>query len=123
MAPGVPVVVQQKQIQLGTTKLRVRSLALLSGLRIQRCREMWCRSQMRLRSGMFWLWHRPAAVAPIRPLAWESPFAGRAAQKRKKTKKKKKGKKDKIAPKVTMATQYFLILIPAFKSLGQIQLR
>ena len=29
-----------------------RSLALLSGLRIQRCYELWCRSQMRLGSGI-----------------------------------------------------------------------
>ena len=28
------------------------SLALLSGLRIQRCCELWCRLQMRLRSGV-----------------------------------------------------------------------
>ena len=31
---------------------RVRSLALLSGLRIQRCCELWCRSQMQLGSGV-----------------------------------------------------------------------
>ena len=31
---GVPIVVQQKRIQLGTMKLQVQSLALLSGLRI-----------------------------------------------------------------------------------------
>ena len=24
---------------------------------------------------LLWLWHRPAATAPIRPLAWEPPFA------------------------------------------------
>ena len=30
----------------------VQSLALLSGLRIWRSRELWCRSQMRLRSGV-----------------------------------------------------------------------
>ena len=35
--PGVPVVVQQKGIPLGTMRLRVRSLASLSGLRIWRC--------------------------------------------------------------------------------------
>ena len=29
-----------------------------------------------------WLWHRPAAAAPIRPLAWELPYA---AGKKKKT--------------------------------------
>ena len=47
---GVPVVVQQKQIQLGTMRLRVRSLALLSRLTIRRCRELWWRLQTRLRS-------------------------------------------------------------------------
>ena len=35
---GVPIMVQQKQIQLGTMKLRVQSLALLSGLRC--CHEL-----------------------------------------------------------------------------------
>ena len=41
---------QWKQIQLGTMKLRVRSLALLSGSRIRCCRELWCRSQTQLGS-------------------------------------------------------------------------
>ena len=31
-------------------RLQVRSLPLLSGLRIRRCRELWCRSQTRLQS-------------------------------------------------------------------------
>ena len=34
---------------------------------------------------MLWLWHRPAAVAPIRPLAWEPPYAtGEVLKKKKK---------------------------------------
>ena len=33
------------------------------------------------------LWHRLAAVAPIRHLAWEAPFAADAAQKKKDQKK------------------------------------
>jgi len=37
---GVPIVGQWKGIRLGTMRLRVRSLASLSGLRIQRCREL-----------------------------------------------------------------------------------
>ena len=37
---GIPVVAQQKQIQLGTVRLQVRSLTLLSGLRLQHCREV-----------------------------------------------------------------------------------
>jgi len=28
------------------------------------------------------LWHRPAATAPIQPLAWELPYAAGAALKR-----------------------------------------
>ena len=47
---GVPVVSPQKQIRLGTMRLRVQSLSLLSGLRIQRCHELWYRLQTQLGS-------------------------------------------------------------------------
>ena len=40
------------------------------------------------------LWLRPAGVAPIRPLAWEPPYAVGVALKVKSKKKKKKEKKD-----------------------------
>ena len=36
---------------------------------------------------LLWLWHRPVATTPIRPLAWEPPYAVGEAQKM--TKKKK----------------------------------
>ena len=39
---------------------------------------------------LLWLWRRPAAIAPIQPLAWEPPYAEGAALERQKTKKKKK---------------------------------
>ena len=39
---------------------------------------------------LLWLWHRPAAIAPIQPLAWELPCAAGAALKSKKLKLKKK---------------------------------
>ena len=29
---------------------------------------------------LLWLWCRPVAMAPIQPLAWEPPYAARAAQ-------------------------------------------
>ena len=29
---------------------------------------------------LLWLWRRPVATAPIRPLAWEPPYAEGAAQ-------------------------------------------
>ena len=41
---------------------------------------------------LLWLWHRPAAVALIQPLAWEPPYAVAEALKRQKKKKKKKGR-------------------------------
>ena len=49
---GIPVVAQRKGIQLRTMRLRVQSLDSLSGLGIQRCSELWCRSQMWLRSSV-----------------------------------------------------------------------
>ena len=42
---------------------------------------------------LLWLWRRPVATTPIRPLAWEPPHAGGAAQG--KAKKQKKPKKQK----------------------------
>ena len=65
---------QHKRIQLGTMRLWVWSLSLLSGLSIQRCHELWC---------------RPVAVAPIGPLDWEPSYAASVALKSKKKKKKK----------------------------------
>ena len=47
---GVPFVAKQKRILLGTMRLQGQSLASLSRLRIWRCHELWCRSQMQLGS-------------------------------------------------------------------------
>ena len=47
---GVTLMVKQKQIQLGTIRLWVWSLAWLSRLRIKCCHELWCRSEKWLRS-------------------------------------------------------------------------
>ena len=73
---GVPIVVQQKWIWLGTTRLWVRSLALLSGLRICHC-AVSCGVDRRRNSdpAFLWLWCRPAAVAPTGSLALEPPYA------------------------------------------------
>ena len=43
------------------------------------------------------LWRRPAATAPIQPLAWEPPYATGAVLKRQKDKKKKKKEKKRRA--------------------------
>ena len=46
---------------------------------------------------MLWLWHRPAAIALIRPLAWEPPYAIGVALKRpnKQTNKQKNPSKQR----------------------------
>ena len=75
---------QQKQIRLVSMRMQVQSLALLSGSRIQCCRELWCRLQMWPGSVLLWPWRRPAAVALIGPLAWEPPYAMGVAVKCKK---------------------------------------
>ena len=69
-------------------RLRVRSLPLLSGLTIRRCRSVGCRRGSD--PALLWLWCRPVATAPIRPLAWESPYAAGAAQEIAKKDQKKK---------------------------------
>ena len=62
-------------------RLRVHSLALLSGLRIRRCRELRCGLQTRFGPRI--------AMARIRPLAWKPPCATEAAQEMAKRQKKK----------------------------------
>ena len=42
---------------------------------------------------LLWLWHRLAAVAPVRLLAWEPPYAEGAALENTKTKQSKQTKK------------------------------
>ena len=49
---------------------------------------------------LLWLWCRPAATAPIRPLAWELPYAEGVALKRQKKKKKRKKKEITEVPVV-----------------------
>ena len=50
------------------------------------------------------LWCRPAAIAPIQPLAWEPPYAADVALKNKPPKKDKKINKIKV--KKAKVTQY-----------------
>ena len=66
---GVPTVAQQKQTQLASMMMQVKSLDSLSRLRIWHCCEQWC---------------KPAAAALIGPLAWEPPYAESAALKKRK---------------------------------------
>ena len=56
-----------------------QSLALLSGLRIWHCQKYSVGGRGELNHEMLWLWCRLAAIALIRPLAWEPPYATGAA--------------------------------------------
>ena len=72
---------------------------------------------------LLWLWGRPAATAPIRPLAWEPPYAMGAALRRQKTKDKKKKKKKREREKdnqLLLAQKYdkTLAKIHLFKIVG-----
>ena len=90
--------------EMNPTRFQVRSLALFSGLWIQRygsgvavSRGVGCRCGSD--PALLWLWRRLAATAQIRPLAWEPPNALGAAQevaKRKQKQKQKKNKHEKV---------------------------
>ena len=80
-------------------RFRVRSLASLSGLRIRCCRECGVGCRCGLDSTLLWLWFRLAAMAPIWPLAWESPHAAGVALEKTKKKKRRKDKKPKSQKK------------------------
>ena len=70
-------------------RMRVQFLASLSGLRIWCCHDLWRRLQTWFRFFIAVLWRRPAAAAPIHPLAWKLPYAMGVALKRKKKKRER----------------------------------
>ena len=84
---GVPIVAQRKWIWLASMRSQVRSLASLSGLRIQCCYELRCKSQTQLG------FDAAVAVAvtgqrlQLRFDPWELPHAAGAALKRQRNKK------------------------------------
>ena len=70
-------------------RLRVWSLALLSEWGSGIAESYGLGYKHGLDPMLLWLWYRPAATAPIRPQAWETPFAMGAALKSKKKEKEK----------------------------------
>ena len=80
--------VQQKQIWLVSMRMQVRSLALLSVLSIWHC-SLSCGVGFRhsLDPELLWLWCSLASTSPIRPLAWECPYATGMAPNNKQTNK------------------------------------
>ena len=59
---------------------------------------------------MLWLWHRPAAAAPIRILAWEPPYTtGEALKRPKKKKITASAKEQKVPSKMNQWFMPFLV--------------
>ena len=89
---GVPAVEQRKRTQLGTMRLRVRSLASISGLRIWRCHELHQIAGCRLQAAAAaQIWRGCGEGRELQlqldTLAWEPPHATGTALKNKKKKK------------------------------------
>ena len=55
---------------------------------------------------LLWLWWRPVATVPIRPLAWEPPYASGAALKR------QKAKQNKTKQNLKIELPYYLAIPP-----------
>ena len=70
-------------------RMWVRSLASLSVFRIGVAMSCGVGCRHGLGPELLGLWGRPTAIALIRPLAWELPYAMGMALKRQKKKKKK----------------------------------
>ena len=83
---GVPIVAQWKQIQLVSMRMQFQSLACTVGQGSGGA--MNCGEAHRHGLDTVWLWHGPAAVVPIQPLAMELPNGMGAALKKVKKKKK-----------------------------------
>ena len=81
-----PLCISRLRTQCILYKDMVRSLVSFSGLWIWHCHKLWCRSQMRLRSGVAIAAAQAFTAALIPSLAWEFPYAARAAIERKKRK-------------------------------------
>ena len=96
---GVPIVTQRKWTWYVSMRMWVPFLASLSGLRFWHYLELWCKLRKWLRFAI----SMAVAIAPIRPLAWELPYATPATLKRK--------KKKKLESKITWALSNILVSI------------
>ena len=74
--------------QLVSMRIKVQSLALLSGSRICCCHEMWCRSQMQPGSRIAVTVMQAGGYSSIQPPAWKPSYIASTALKRQKTKNK-----------------------------------
>ena len=71
---------------------------------------------------LLWLWRRPAATAPTRPLAWEPPYAAAAALKRQKKRKNSVPQTSKILRKIQNFNYHIILEIKVNQATSQILL-
>jgi len=69
---------------------------------------------------LLWLWRRPAATAPIRPLAWERPCASGAALEKAKGQKQTNKQKNGNAGSVSVNLGWGLTFGISNKFLGEV---
>ena len=84
-------------------RMQIWFLALLSGLGSNISVSCGVGRRCGLDPMLLWLWGRPAAAAPIPPLAWELPRATGAALKRKKEKKRKGLRASKMQGRIPLS--------------------
>ena len=86
---------QQKRIWLESVRTQIRSLALVSGLRLQSCRKLWCMPWMRFRSCIAIVVEAGSCSSSWTPSMGTS-ICHKCGSKKQKKKKKKKIKIKKI---------------------------
>ena len=86
--------------------MRDQSVTALSGLRIRCCCELWYSKRSSSDSSLLWLWCRPAAIAPVQPLAWEPPYVTTSAGLKRQQTNKQTNKNPLINCLVSWALEY-----------------
>ena len=69
-----------------------------------------------------WLWCRPAAIAPIGPLAWEPPYATGVAQEMAKRQQQQKKDEFRVEPVCVLAKNTILPRLEASFNIIKINL-
>ena len=112
---------QQKQIWLLSMRKWVRSLALLSGLSICHCHELWCRSQTWFRSGVAMALAYVGSCSSSSAPSLETSMCCECSPKMQKKKPKKKTKKTNKPRYMYICTYMYIILhLSCYKPLTKV---
>ena len=100
----------EKHIQLGTMRLRVQSLTSLTRLRIPHCHELWCGSQMRLRSGIAVAVAQASCCSSNQTPSLGTSTCCECGPKKQKKKKSHTKHHIQLPKKVCFKTKYYIVL-------------